>query len=169
LKNKVESQEDGTDNVGREITLTDKLLDQAMQIAREQQDETTAERLGEAARVQNEAKQRLESGQYKAALRLTLRARDMARNTMRSMNKPLDPAKVKQALERTDGVLSRVRLALKNSDNEKARALLERAAARQASAWNALESGHPRKALAHTKIARNLAQRARRQLGDEQN
>ncbi len=76
---------------------------------------------------------------------------------------------VRQALERTDQILSRLREALDRSAGEAATELYERAVARQNTARKALTSGELKKALANTKVARNLASTALQQIENGQN
>ncbi len=106
----------------------------------------------------------------KASYGHTEKAREVARNTMRAMDRPIDEETVRQALEKTNEVLSRVRSALETADESAARAareLFERANGRQASAWSAYNGGALREALANTRIARNLAGTALRQMGND--
>jgi hypothetical protein len=75
---------------------------------------------------------------------------------------------VKSALERTDDVLAGLRERLDDPADGTARELYERASARQRSAWESFAAGELRRALANTKVARNLASTALRRLNDGQ-
>lgn len=167
LKHTADSKETGRDNVVNAIELTDRFLGEAYEIAREGELAAVIEKLDEASRIQQNAKDKLESGQYKSALRLTLQAREMAKKAMRTIDKPIAVDRVKQALEKTDQILARTRSALEDVNDNAAEALYARAASRQATAWDAFESGQLKRALANSKIARNLAKKALRQLGDD--
>jgi hypothetical protein len=154
-------------NVARALELTDKLIERAYEITRENEDNGAGRRLDEAARLQRNAHEAFRTRRYDQALSLTRRAREAARDTMRAMNREIDAESVRQTLERTDGLLSRLGTALQTTPNEQATALFERASNRQAAAWNALNSGDSKKALANTKVARNLANSALRLLDKE--
>ena len=92
---------------------------------------------------------------------------EIVKKAMRAIDKPIDVDRVKQALEQTDQILARTRSALTDVEDTDAEALFRRAASRQATAWDAFESGQLKRALANSKIARNLAKKALRQLGDD--
>ncbi len=156
----------GRDTAEKAMNLTARLLEQAYEAAREHGVENAIGRLDDAAALQREATLHFQDGRYRGALRSTLTARDIVKETMRAIDIPFDADKVKGTLEQTNEILGKVREELAGKVDESAKALYERAASRQASAWAAYESGLPRKALAHTKIARNLAQKALRQLSD---
>jgi hypothetical protein len=152
------------DAVAGALGLTDKLIDRAAEIARENGDERALTRLDEASRLQQNARDSYTSGRYESALALTQRAREIARNAMRTMSQDIDAESVRGTLERTDQALSKLRSALEGADNEEAEDLFRRASDRQASAWDAFESGEMKRALANSKVARNLAGTALRLL-----
>ena len=170
ISGSVKSPTTDRETAARAIELTAKLVDEAFRLARENGDEGAIRRLEEATRLQEDARRELQSGQMKASARYTEKAREVARNTMRAMDQPIDEETVRQALERTDEVLSRLRSALETGDEGGARAareLFDRANARQASAWSTYNGGALREALANTRIARNLAGTALRQMGND--
>jgi tetratricopeptide (TPR) repeat protein len=168
LKSSSEYRGIDEESAANAIELTDRILHEAYEIAREKKMTAATEKLDEALRIQQNAKDRLNDGRYESALRLTRQAREIIKKAMRAIDNPIDLHRVKEALEQTDQALVRVRSALTARDDDAAGALYKRAAARQASAWDAYESGQLRRALANTKIARNLAKKALRQLGDGQ-
>lgn len=157
------------ETVSRALELTDKLIERAYEIVRESGESRAQRRLDEASQLQQNARDAHRKGQYEPALTLTQRAREIARNTMRAMNKDIDVESVRNTLERTDQALANLRSALEGTDNEQASDLYARASDRQTAAWNALESGELKKALANTKVARNLAGTALRLLENEPN
>jgi len=155
------------ERVERALELTDGLLEQAYTMARENNLERAIRRLDDASRLQQQAKARYADGQLRAALTMTNRAREAARTTLRAMQKPLDADEVSRALQSTDELIERLGGALRDADNETARSLFERAQERQRAARAALDSNDLRRALALTRVARNLARRALSELGDE--
>ncbi len=154
------------DAVARAIEFTDGLLEHAMEMAREQDAERAHDALEQAVRLQNQAKDEFGKGEYGAAMRMTLRAREIAKRALGAMKKPMDAATVANTLAQTDAVIEQLRSRLEDSDNETAQALYERARDRQANARTALEAGELRRALALTRVARNLARRGLAEIGD---
>ena len=154
--------------VARTLDLTDTLIERAYEIARDQKNANAIRRLDEAFRLQQNAHDAFRNGQVKQALRLTQRAREIARNTLRKANKDIDKESVRQTLERTDQILARLGDALAGAEDDVARELFDRASGRQTAAWEAFSSGDLKKALANTKVARNLAKTALQQLDNDQ-
>jgi len=114
--------------------------------------------------MQQNAHDAYSAGQHERAFSFTQRAREIARKTMRDTDRSINADSARRALERTDETIARLRAALDSSDGEVAVELHDRAANRQATAWDAFNSGDLKKALANTKVARNLANRALQQL-----
>jgi tetratricopeptide (TPR) repeat protein len=160
--------ETGRDAVASTLETTDLLIDRAFELARENQDDRAVRQLEEAARIQREAHDFFRNGQPDRALALTQRAREMAQKAARAMQKEISDDSVRQALERTDQILSRLREALDQSASDSATELYDRALARQNAARESFESGDLRKALANTKVARNLASTALQQIENGQ-
>lgn len=160
---------DGHDeeSVTRALQFTDEVLERSLDYARQHGLDNARRQLQEAERTQLEAKERFEGGDLEGAMRLTLHAREMAKRSVRGVDRPVDRGSVEAALRRTDEALTRLRAAVSESDDAQAQSLYERAAQRQAGAWEALETRQPRKALALTKVARDLAEKAMRLLGED--
>ncbi len=150
----------------RAVSMTDEILDGARTVASESSDDGLTRRIEDAAQQQENARRALESGDYDRAVRLTLGARESARAALRAAAGPVDPAAVEAALTRTDEVLARLRDAVDRSHDDDARALLQRATARQDEARRALADGEPRRALALSKVAFNLAKTALDRVGN---
>jgi len=152
------------DAVARALELTDGLLQRAYEIAREGGDERAVQQLDEAHRLQQLAHEAYAAGEIDRAHTLTQRARELARTAMRDLDRTIDEDSARRALERTDEIVARLRSALESGGGDPATQLHDRAASRQTAAWEAFESGDLKKALANTKVARNLASRALQQL-----
>jgi hypothetical protein len=152
------------ESAARAIELTDNLIDRAYEIARESSNDRAIKRLDDASRIQQNARNAHSAGQFNRAVEFTRRARDVARKSMGSANRDVDAGSAKRALERTDETIAKLRESLDNDTGDTASQLYERAVRRQNEAWNAFDAGDFRKALANTKVARNLANRALRHL-----
>ncbi|MCH7548522.1 MAG: hypothetical protein IH969_03125 [Candidatus Krumholzibacteriota bacterium] len=163
----VATVEPDRESVARAIAFTDELFERARDIARANGLPRLVENLEEAARLQSAAKDKFAAEQYRAAMTLTLRARDIARRALRVPERPLDEQSVGAALDRTDETIERLSSRVSDGDTT-ARALLERARDRQASARTAYESDELRRALALTRVARELARHALQELGADE-
>ena len=156
------------DNVEEAIRLTDMLLGQARDIVSERDAHELARRIEQATNLQTKAKDEFQRGHYENALNLTLRSRSILRDALGTIKKAMDPEEVRATMVQTDEVLARLREALADSDNSAATDIFVRASSQQEKAWDELNQGRLRAALAHTKLARRLARRAFRELnGDE--
>jgi hypothetical protein len=146
----------------RAVTLTDELIERARALAVESGgDDSRA--LDEAARLQTSAQEALLRSDYDAATRLSLRARDVARESVRAAEADIDPNTVQVALDRTDESIAKLTEAASDTAD---RDIVERAQSRQREAREALGRGDLKRALALTKVAHNLASQALRRLGD---
>jgi hypothetical protein len=161
------STESMVEAVARALELTDGLIDQAYEIARESGNDRAVSQLDEARDMQRNARNAYDARQYDRAATLTQRAREIARDTMRSIDRSIDSDSARRALVRTDEIIARLRAALDNNGGTAAADLHQRAADRQTAAWEAFNSNNLKKALANTKVARNLANRALQQLENE--
>jgi len=156
----------GENTVARAIEFTDGLLDRAREMAREQAMERVTEPLEQAAQLQSKAKEAFAASEYATAMRMTLRAREIAKRALGAMKKPLDADTVGKTLKQTDTVIETLGARLADKNNDTARSLYERAHNRQVNAWTAMEAGELRRALALTKVARNLARRGLAEIAD---
>lgn len=156
------------DRVARELAVTDKLLTEARELAGENEIRESLAILDEAGAVQARARARFDDGHPVQAHRLTVRARDLAKQAIAAADRPPSRDHVRGVLEETDEILGKVAARATEDDNGAAAELVDRARARQRAAWGAFEGDELRTALAQTKIARGLARRALRELGDEE-
>ncbi|MDH3197234.1 MAG: hypothetical protein OEO21_03250 [Candidatus Krumholzibacteria bacterium] len=154
------------DEIGRAIAFTEDLLAQARDLAGADAPARVRQQLEEAAQLQEMARNRLAAGEPRAAREATLHARETLKRALRGLDRPIDAEIVRGALARTDEVLGRLESRLAGTAQGAAAALFERAQARQEGAWGAYENGEMQRALALTRVARNLAARAMKELGD---
>lgn len=159
---------DSEENVEQAIRLTDMLLLEARDLLADRGTGPLERHIDQAEKVQSEAKEQLRAGHFERALRSTLRARDILKDALGSVNKPPNRRQVREALVETDAVLGRLEDASSRADNGEVTGILRRAVSQQQRAWKDLEDDKLRSALAHTKLARNLARRAFRVLNDEE-
>lgn len=157
------------DEALRALALTDDILEGARGVLAESPDDAVARRIEDASRRQEDARRALDTGDYPRALALTGAARDAVRAALRSVDVTVDPAAVEAALARTDDAIARLRDALAGGGHEGARGFLERATARQRDARGALGDGAPKRALALTRVAHNLARSGLSALEDVEN
>lgn len=156
----------GAENAERAVTTTDEILERARELARESGDRAIVDRIADAARAQDVAKQALERSDFESALRQTTRAREIVRDALDESGDKVAPVAVESALTRTDELLSRLQNALTAHDDVEARAMLQRARNRQDEARRAFSEEHARRAMALTKVAYNLAREGLQRLGD---
>jgi hypothetical protein len=160
------ADESAQERAFRAVMLTDETIEGARSVAADTRDATLARRIEEASRQQEDARRALDASDFERAIRLTTAARERIREAIRDTSRPVDSNAVESALARTDEALMRARAALERHDDADARALVERATARQHQARRALDGGDPRRALALTKVAFELARNALDRLGD---
>ena len=158
--------ETSAENVERAVAATDDILERARELMQETGDRHAAERMADASRAQDAARHSLARSEFEAALRQTMRARTIVRDALGGSSATVDAAAVETALARTDELLGRLQNALESRDDAQARDVLRRARARQEEARHAFADGDPRRALALTKVANNLAREGLRLLGD---
>ena len=158
--------EGSAENAERAVAVTDDILERARELMQESRDHNVVERMTEAFRAQEAARHSLERSEFEAALRQTMRARAIVRDALGNAGGSVDVAAVETALSRTDDLLGRLQNALESHDDAQARDVLRRARVRQEEARHAFVDGDPRRALALTKVANNLAREGLRLLGD---
>gem|GEM_PF-1184226 len=131
-------------------------LDRAAEVANDQDDADMTALLAQGRSALAQANEKLNAGDTQAAETLGEQARRTAQKIIRDALGPLTEDRVKEAIARTDQVLAQAA----GVSNEDARAILANALARQAEARQLLAEGNLRRALAQTRVAARLAQRA---------
>jgi hypothetical protein len=154
-------------NVEKAIRLTDVLLREAGEIVKEREADRLLKRIGQADGLQSQAKQQFENGSYEQALKLTLRAREILKDALNATKADLSREDVEPTLRGTDKLLARMKEPISRSGDELAADLFDRAHAKQDKAWQELRQNKLRAALAYTRLARKLANRAFRQITNE--
>jgi hypothetical protein len=94
------------------------------------------------------------------AIALTDQLRDLLRDALGGLAHHLDPGEIESTLQGTDDILVRAREDVTESGNDVAEGLMARAQDKQKRAWEAFKQERLRAALANTRLARRMAQRA---------
>ena len=113
--------------------------------------------LAQAVSLQQSARASYQSGFYRDAIALSLRARDRAYSALRLAQDVTGGAFVRLSIERTDALLERVSALVRESGSEPARRSLDVAMELQRKAKSLAEAGRPRAALSATAQARDRA------------
>lgn len=150
----------GGDRVMRELERTDHLIDQARPAIEESGDEKARALLDRTLQIQAKAYHVFEQVRYQLAQGLTLEARELAAKAWAMVSGPVSPERVREALAATDDLMDRVRPVIMESLNEDAIELFQSAGDHQEKAKAALAEERFQIALAQTKIARRLVDRA---------
>jgi hypothetical protein len=157
---RLKEQQPGGERIQRELERTDRLIAKAAPAVAESGDEQAQALLDRARQVQLKAYDIFEQGRYQLALGLTLEARKLAAKAWAMVSGPISPERVRQALAATDELIDRVRPVIMDSGHEEAIELFQSAGDHQDKAKAALAEGHYQIALAQTRIARRLVDRA---------
>ena len=157
-----------SETVEQALQLTDMLLREAREIAAEKDSDRLDKHIEQAADMQMKAKEQFRQGNFDTALKLTLRARSVLKDALGDVRRDLNKDRVQAVLLETDGVLARLEEELSNSENDTAKEILGRAKSQQDRAWEEFDNDNLRAALAHTKLARNLARRASARDNDDE-
>jgi hypothetical protein len=155
-------QEQGADRhrVVRELERTDRLIEKVQPFIEESGHETALTLLEHGIQTQVKAWDFFEKGQYRLAHDLTVQARELAAKAWVMVEGPISPQRVRAAIEATDDLMSRVRPVIMDSQNQSAIELFLSAGEHQDKAKAALAEDRLNIALAQTKIARRLVDRA---------
>ena len=151
---------DGSRRLDRELERTDHLLDRLGPIVAAADDVAATRSLEEARALQARAREAERGGHPQAAMALTREARTLGNDVRARLGAVDDPAAVERALGETDRALERAANIVFPSGVTTARALLERARDHQSRGHAAFDAHDFRRALAQTRVARNLAARA---------
>ena len=144
----------------RELERTDLLIAQAAPVIEESGDEKARDLLHRAREIQARAYDVFEQARYQLARGLTLEARKLTAKAWTMVSGPVSPERVREALAATDELIERVRPLVMDSGNEGAIEMFLSAGSHQDKARAAHAEEQFKIALAQTKIARRLIDRA---------
>jgi hypothetical protein len=144
----------------RELERTDRLIEKARPLVQESGDEAAASLFDQGLQMQMKAWEFFRRGRQKVAQELTLKARQLVARALALVEGPLSAEIVRGAVQTTDDLMARVRVTIMESQNQEAIDLFEAAEDHQDEAKAALSEGHLKLALAQTKIARRLVDKA---------
>ena len=146
-------------NVDQALQLTENLIESAEDMILDFPSENIEKKISRARQLQDKAKSLYHEGEYDKSLRHTLQARELTRDAVGSMNKPLNADEVGAALRRTDELIEQVKAEVVRSDRPENADILERIISHQDTAWQEYQRGRLKAALTRTKLARNLVLR----------
>jgi hypothetical protein len=146
----------------RELERTDRLIERVLPVVRDSGDEEARRVLDSGMSLQNEAWEALRAGRLRMAYATTREARGLVNRAAALVRGPVDVDAVARALAETDRLLEQAADVVRDSRNERAIQLLERATEHQERASRFLGDERLRPALAETRVARSLAKRAMR-------
>lgn len=140
-----------------EIGRTDVEIERAEALIRGGENEAARFELGEAIRVQGNAKRASDTGRPRIAVVLTLRARARAERAMELVRDLPDANRVSRQLARTRELLDRARALVDGCDDDRARTMVSTGLGLQRRAEQALHGGRQLAALQLTTMARDRA------------
>ncbi|MFP4459103.1 MAG: hypothetical protein ACLFSQ_05910 [Candidatus Zixiibacteriota bacterium] len=154
------------DRISEFLEQTDEIIASVSERIGDDAPEEVLEAIEQAEILQSDAWEAFEEGEYRRALQLSQRARQLAQRTARRTHE-LDPEMVEARLNATDEFIERVAEDIEASDNEEAIAMLEEAIATQEEARAAFEDDNNEAALRTTMAAKRMAGRAATMVGSD--
>ena len=152
--------------LSRDLDRTDHLLERVQSLVDERGDAPSAKQLEQAHSMQDAAWAAFREGRSREAHARTREARGLANRVRVELGGVETPSAAPAALAETREILDRAADVVRSSGDEHARALLDRAAEHQSRAQASLDAGDVRRALAQTRVARQLAKRALQLVND---
>jgi hypothetical protein len=149
----------GARGPSRDLERTDHLLERVQTLVIESDDAEAAKLFEQARAAQDAAWEAFRAGKPREAHVRTRAARAVA-NRVRLMLGGEDLAAAPDVLRETQVVIDRAAEVIAKAGEDRAQALLDRASEHQSRAQASLSAGDVRRALAQTRVARQLAKRA---------
>ncbi len=148
------------ERVVRELDRTDRLIDKTKPMIEDSGDDKARALFDRGVDVQIEARRFFEQGRYRLTHRLTMRARELVAQALVMVEGPMSPERVSKDIAATDQLMERVRSIIMESLNQAAIDLFLSAEEHQDKAKVQFEAQRYKLALAQTKIARRLVDKA---------
>lgn len=148
------------ERVREELRLTAELMERVRLMLNRVEDPRATELWNMAQSEQGTARQAYETREYRRALKFTYAARMHLREVAGLLGRHVNPDRIAAALGKTERLLERVRLALRDTDNQRVLELLRKAIELQTRARAVFTSREFRQALKLTMSAREMAFRA---------
>lgn len=146
------------ERIEKQIERTQHLIERSAGAIEESRDTRAQDLLRQAVSLQSKARENYSAGRYIAALALTRQSRQLAQRALgRVVEGPVDADAVASAVDKTDVLIERAESTVRSSGSENAVKLLDKAIERQVSARALLRENELKRALAQTRVARNLA------------
>lgn len=147
--------------VERELRRTEKLIEKATEAAEDLgSNGAVNDMLRNAQELQSAADQEFRSGNLRAAMSKTQRARDLTRQALQRIEKNLQPNRIGGFLDHTEELIREVEDILSQSPNGEAERLLEAAIDHQKKATEAYSEGNLQTAIVEARAARELVNKA---------
>lgn len=162
----LQEEEAELERVRRELERTDRLIDKAKPLIEESGDEKALVLFDRGVQTQIKAWEFFEKSRYNVAHQLTLKARELVARALGLVEGPISPERVRKAIQATDDLMARVRPAIMESQNQVAIDLFLSAGNHQDKAKGLLAARKYQLALAQTKIARRLVDKALKLAGE---
>ncbi len=145
----------------RELENADNMLRSATERIAENPSDAALRLLDEARAQIDRGRRQLGEQHFEAAFRLALSAQRLIRQALEVNDAAAgEPRRIERELERTDNMIERAGEPVRESHDQDATTLLDRATTMQRTAWESYRAGQARAAVAQTREARNLATRA---------
>jgi cellobiose-specific phosphotransferase system component IIA len=150
----------GEGRLVRELERTDRLITKARPLIEENGDEKALVLLDRGLQTQIKAWEHYNERRYKVAYQLTTKARELVARALIIVEGPISPQRVIKAVAATDDLMARVRPVIMESQDQEAIDLFLAAGDHQDKAKASLAAERYKLALAQTKIARRLVDKA---------
>lgn len=151
----------------RELERTDNLIERVGPLVRENGGAEAQRMLERGIALQQAAWNAYREQKHRFALAQTREARGLVNRARGQVLGPVDGDAVRKAIGETEVLLDRAADVIRDAGDERAGAVLERALGHQNRARALYQDGQYRQALAETRVARTLAQRALRMVQEE--
>lgn len=156
----LEAEEMERERVGRTLERTDRLIDKTRPLIVESDEQKARILFDRGVQTQGKAWEQFREERYQVAQGLTMKARELVAKALVMVEGPISPERVRKAIAATDDFMERIRPTVMESQSQEARDLFLAAGHHQDKAKELLAAEHYKLALAQTKIARRLADKA---------
>jgi hypothetical protein len=161
----LQEEEVERERLRRALDRTDRLVNKVEPLIEENGEKKAQMLFDRGVQTQIRAREFFDEGLYKVSYQLTFKAREMLARALVMVEGPISPERVQQAIAATDELMERIHPVIMESQNQEAIDLFLAAGNHQDKAKVLLETKRYKLALAQTKIARRLADKALEMVG----
>jgi hypothetical protein len=144
----------------QELERTDRLIEKALPIIKENDDPRAQDFFGKGVDWQEKAWELFRQKRFEAAIRNTQKARDFVLKALKIVEENVTPGMVGRAIGQNDDLINKVGTQIKVSGNQEAIQLFEEGLSHQEKAKEYLEDGKLKAALAQAKVAHRMITKA---------